>query len=103
MKKMYLYTFPERLWHWLQAVLIILLLISGFNIHSSVRFFGFFTAFTIHNLCVWALIGLFAFSFFCHIVTGEWRQFIPTKEGIGEVIGIFILSLLALDPEVLFK
>ncbi len=70
----------ERLWHWLQALFIITLMITGFEIHGSYTLFGFETAVRIHNIVAWAFIILIVFAIFWHITTGAWRQYMPTGD-----------------------
>ena len=41
MSKVKYYTGFERFWHWTQALLIISLLITGFEIHGTIQLFGF--------------------------------------------------------------
>ncbi len=67
----------ERLWHWLQALFIITLMITGFEIHGSYTLFGFETAVRIHTVVAWAFIALIVFAIFWHITTGAWRQYQP--------------------------
>lgn len=73
----------ERLWHWSQAILIITMLITGFEVHGSYSLLGFEQAATVHSFSAWILIGLWVFAWFWHLTTGEWRQYIPsTRERI---------------------
>ncbi len=74
-----LYQRFERFWHWLQALLIILLMITGFNVHDSHRLFGFAQAADYHIVLAWILVGLWVFAVFWHLVTGEWRQYTPSS------------------------
>ena len=69
----------ERFWHWLQALLIIMLMITGFNIHDSHRLFGFARAADFHVILAWALVALWVFAVFWHLVTGEWHQYVPSS------------------------
>ncbi|MBI5064554.1 MAG: cytochrome b/b6 domain-containing protein [Desulfatitalea sp.] len=78
MIKIYLYTRYERLWHWLQAAAIVVLLLTGFEIHGSFALFGFETAVTVHNFIGLTWLIAFAFFVFWIFTTGEWRQYIPT-------------------------
>jgi len=82
MEKIYLYTRFERFWHWLQGLLIILLIITGFEIHSTYSILGFENAFKIHNYAAWTWLILFIFIIFWMSITGEWRQYIPTMKKI---------------------
>jgi Ni,Fe-hydrogenase I cytochrome b subunit len=47
--KVYLYTRYERFWHWLQAAIIIFLMITGFEIHGTYTLMGYETAVKAHN------------------------------------------------------
>ncbi len=85
-KKVYLYTRFERLWHWLQALMIILLLITGFEVHGTYSLLGFQTAVTVHNFIGLCWLGSFAFFAFWLIITGEWKQYIPTTRKLIDVM-----------------
>lgn len=78
MAKVLMYAGFERFWHWSQALLIIIMLITGFNIHGSIALFSFEQAVDIHIVCAWTLIGLWVFAWFWHLTTGEWKQYIPS-------------------------
>jgi Ni,Fe-hydrogenase I cytochrome b subunit len=62
MKNIYLYARFERLWHWLQTLLIIILLLTGFEVNGAFTLFGFGTAVEVHNFL--GLTWLIAFAFF---------------------------------------
>ena len=49
MEKIYLYTRFERFWHWVQAAFVVLLGLTGFEIHSGYQLFGFKRAVEWHN------------------------------------------------------
>ena len=94
MKKEYVYRAFERFWHWTQALLILFLGVTGFEIHGTIRFFGFEQAVRYHNLAAWSLLVLIAFAIFWHLTTGEWRQYLPTWTNLRAqaeyyVFGIF--------------
>lgn len=84
--KLYLYTRFERFWHWMQGALILLLIVSGFEVHGAYRLFGFEAAFEIHNNCAWAWLVLYAFIVFWIVTTGEWKHYVPTFAKMFEVI-----------------
>ncbi len=86
MKKIALYTRFERFWHWLQAVLIILLTITGFEIHGAYTLLGFDRAVTVHNFLGILWLVLFSFIVFWVFTTGEWKQYIPTTKKLFAVI-----------------
>lgn len=86
MINIYLYTRYERFWHWLQALLIILLLLTGFEVHGQYTLFGFHTAVTVHNFLGLSWLVAFAFFVFWIFTTGEWKQYIPTTKKMFSVI-----------------
>ena len=55
MKREYVYRAFERFWHWTQAALILFLAVTGFEIHGSLRFFGFEQAVRYHSIAAVAL------------------------------------------------
>lgn len=69
----------ERFWHWSLSVLILILLVTGFNIHGTYQIFTFEQAVDIHIICSWLLMGLLVFVIFWHMTTGEWKQYIPSS------------------------
>ena len=94
MKREYVYKGFGRFWHWTQALLILFLALTGFEIHGSLHFFGFDQAVRYHSTAAVALVVLIIFAIFWHVTTGEWRQYLPTKEHLRAqaeyyIIGIF--------------
>ena len=94
MKKEYVYKGFERFWHWTQAVLILFLGVTGFEIHGSIKFFGYEQAVKYHNVAAISFLVLIAFAIFWHLTTGEWRQYLPTWKNLRAqaeyyVFGIF--------------
>ena len=102
-EKILFYTRFERFWHWAQALLILLLLITGFVIHGSLpiisyehgslSIMSYEYAVTLHNQMAWTLIGLTAFAVFWHFTTGEWRQYTPTLEKIAAMIYYYSVGI----------
>lgn len=78
MSRVFMYSRFLRLWHWLQALLIITLLFTGFEVHGTYRVFGFEQAADYHRVAAWTLLGLWVLAWFWHITTGEWKQYIPS-------------------------
>lgn len=91
MQRVYIYKGFERLWHWLQASLIIFLALTGFEVHGAYNIFGFEKAAEFHRTASWLLIGLIILAIFWHITTSEWRQYIPTTQKLKEQI-IYYMS-----------
>lgn len=79
MEQVLMYNRFERLWHWSSALLIMLLLATGFEIHGTYTLLGFETAADTHIISAWTLMGLWVLAVFWHMVTGEWRQYIPSS------------------------
>jgi thiosulfate reductase cytochrome b subunit len=82
MKKQFIYKRFERFWHWAQAVLLLFLGLTGFEIHGSIRFFGYDQAVAYHNAAAISFLILVAFAVFWHFTTGEWRQYLPTRKNL---------------------
>ncbi len=92
-KKIYLYTRFERLWHWSQSLMIILLIITGFEVHGTYTLMGFQTAVNIHNFVGLFWLGSFAFFAFWLAITGEWKQYIPTTRKLFDVIRYYMWGI----------
>jgi thiosulfate reductase cytochrome b subunit len=88
-----LFTRFERFWHWSQTLLIFGLLLTGFEIHGAYRLFGFESALDYHLILAWTLIGLWAFAIFWHLTTGEWRQYVPTGQGLMAMLGYYAYGI----------
>jgi thiosulfate reductase cytochrome b subunit len=93
--RIYLYKRYERFWHWSQAVLVIFMMLTGFEIHGVYQNFGFRHAVEYHTLAAWSLLTLWAFTIFWQFTTGEWRQYIPTLTRVLSMVryythGIFV-------------
>ncbi|MBL6958383.1 MAG: cytochrome b/b6 domain-containing protein [Rhodospirillales bacterium] len=81
-KRIYIFKRFERFWHWSQALMIISMAVTGFEIHGTYALLGFEQAIFWHTTTAWVLIGLWAFAIFWHLTTGEWKQYIPTTEKV---------------------
>ena len=86
MINIYLYSRYERFWHWLQMALILILLVTGFEVHDPFAFLGFQTAVKVHNFIGITWLIAFAFFLFWVFTTGEWRQYVPTTKKMLSVI-----------------
>jgi thiosulfate reductase cytochrome b subunit len=61
-----LYPLYERIWHWIQALTVLLLLLTGLEIRDHIRLLGFENSIHLHNalgffLLLNAVLGLFYF------------------------------------------
>ena len=97
-RKVYLYSRFERFWHWAQTLLIIALLLTGFEIHSTYTLMGFETAFTVHNFCAWTWLVLYIFIIFWMLTTSEWKQYIPTFKKLFQVMWYYAVGIFQGKP-----
>ncbi len=74
-----LYTPYERLWHWLQAAGIGMLIITGILIHApeSLGLLSFQSAVLVHNVLGFILVANALFGVIYYVVTGSIRQYMP--------------------------
>ena len=93
MRQEYVYQAFNRFWHWAQAALIGLLAVTGFEIHGSLTFFGYAQAVRLHGLVAWAFLMLIVFAIFWHFTTGEWRQYLPTRENLRAQVDYYLFGI----------
>ena len=93
MEKIELYSKFERFWHWTQAVLVILLGVTGFEIHSSFQLFGFELAVRLHSAAAWAFLILIVVAIFWLFVTGQYRNFVPTNKNMKAQINYYLSGI----------
>ena len=98
MRKVYLYTRFERFWHWAQALFIIILAVTGLEIHGSYELFGFKRAVELHNLFGISWAVLFVFIIFWEITTGEWKHYIPTTKKLLAVAKYYMVGIFRGEP-----
>jgi PAS domain S-box-containing protein len=93
MKQVYIYKFFERFWHWMQALLIGILMVTGFEIHSTYNLLGYETAVKVHDVSAWVFLVLIVFTIFWHFTTGEWRQYIPTTKLVKAQVNYYLFGI----------
>lgn len=98
MTKIYLYTRYERFWHWIQALLIVLLLLTGLEVHGAFTLLGFKRAAAWHETLGVTWLVLFAFFVFWLFTTGQWKQYIPTTRKLFEVIRYYAVGIFRGEP-----
>jgi thiosulfate reductase cytochrome b subunit len=94
----YLYTRYERFWHWFQGALIILLLLTGFEVHGTFSLLGFQRAVAIHNYLGLTWLIAFFFFIFWVMTTGEWKQYIPTTRKMFSVVRYYAWGIFKGEP-----
>jgi thiosulfate reductase cytochrome b subunit len=84
MKRVEIYSLYERIWHWLQAAAILLLSITGMEIHAPERIhlFGFKTSCWLHDTFALLTIANGFLALFTHLATGAIRQYLPTPRDV---------------------
>ena len=97
-KQVLVYKGFERFWHWTQAVFIIFLAFTGFEIHGAYSFLGFENAVRYHNITAYMLIGLVIFAIFWHLTTGEYKQYIPTFRNIMAQLDFYLFGIFRNAP-----
>ena len=98
MTKIYLYSKFERFWHWVQAILIIMLLGTGFEVHGTYEFLGFQQAVDLHNTIGITWLILFVFIVFWLLTTGEYKQYAPTSKKLLEVLKYYAWGIFKGEP-----
>ena len=84
-ERLYLVALWIRLWHWINAALILTLGVTGLSIHfadPALPLVDFALAVRLHNIAGVLLIGAYLFFVIANIVTGNWWHFVPKPPGI---------------------
>jgi thiosulfate reductase cytochrome b subunit len=82
-RRVMIYRRFERFWHWTQALLVILLALTGFEIHFAWwSLLGWQMAVELHGIFAWSFVVLIGIAIFWHLTTGEWRHYLPTRRGL---------------------
>lgn len=69
-----------RIWHWTNALLIIILTVTGASLYFSnpdLMLVRFDLAARIHDVAGLALVALYGFFVVANIVSGNWWQYVP--------------------------
>ena len=79
MKRIYLHPLPVRIWHWINAVSFLVLIVTGLQIRyrELLGLMKFRTAVDIHNMFGFILIFNFFIWLVFYILTGKIRIYIP--------------------------
>lgn len=83
-RREYLLPLWLRVWHWINALLIITLAVTGISLHFSdpaLPLVEFSKAARIHNAAGVALAGLYGFFVIANIVSGNRAQYEPRQPG----------------------
>lgn len=83
----------ERFWHWAQALMILLLLLTGLEMHGLFKLFGFGAAVETHNLIGFVWTGLVVLIYSWILTTGEWQQYFPTLKGVEGTLRFYLYGV----------
>lgn len=97
-RQVLIYKAFERFWHWMQAILVLMLALTGFEIHGSFRFFGYENAVSYHKISSVAFIILIVFAIFWHFSTGEWRQYVPSARHLLDYLNYYTFGIFRNAP-----
>ena len=97
-RRIYLYNRYERFWHWSQAALVILMMITGFEVHGSFKLLGFGNAVNLHTVAAWTLLTLWAFTIFWQFTTDEWKQYIPSLKKVDAMVRYYAFGIFRNAP-----
>ncbi len=87
-ERLYMYPAYERFWHWVMAASVIVLLLTGFEVHGrgDLDLFGIPLAVRLHDVFAVVLIANAFLSLFYHVASSAIRQFFPPRENLqGEM------------------
>ena len=76
----YLYSKPTRYWHWLNALLFIVLIVTGFNMHFADidnAWLSFELSVTFHNAAALLVIIGYLFYLAASVVNGNIKNYLP--------------------------
>jgi len=81
-RKIHMYDAYERIWHWLQASAILLLIFTGLVIHKPHLFgmFSFEYIVQVHNVLGFILLINAALALFYTVASGTIKRFFPEKD-----------------------
>ncbi|MFQ3231867.1 cytochrome b/b6 domain-containing protein [Reinekea sp.] len=97
-ERIYIFKGFERFWHWMQSLLIFIMAITGFEIHGTYQLLGFERAITVHEFSAWSLIVLWVFAIFWHLSTGEYKHYLPVKEGMWKQVMYYTRGIFTGEP-----
>ncbi|MBU0554319.1 cytochrome b/b6 domain-containing protein [Myxococcota bacterium] len=98
MRKVMVYKRFERFWHWSQALLVLALAVTGFQIRYGCTLISFEETILYHKILAWAFVILIIFAAFWHFTTGEWRQYIPMPKQTGAMVRFYMKGIFKGEP-----
>jgi thiosulfate reductase cytochrome b subunit len=84
-----IYSSFRRFFHWFQAILVFILLISGFEIHGSFHLLGFEESIHIHRYAYFAFFWLIVLSILWQVISFEFKDYNSSNDELNKIISPF--------------
>jgi thiosulfate reductase cytochrome b subunit len=68
-------------------------MITGFEIHNSFKLFGYETSVRLHSATAWAFLVLIVFAIFWLLVTGQYKNFVPTTQNLKAQVNYYLSGI----------
>lgn len=83
----------ERFWHWGQALLVLMLIVTGLELHDIIGLFGFEQSSHLHHIggFIWTALVVLIFTWI--LTTGDWKQYVPDMKGIDGVLRFYLYGV----------
>lgn len=88
----------ERFWHWSQAALVLVLMMTGARLHGLIEGASWATAFRVHLIAAGLIVVLWVFAIFWHFTTGAWEHYIPTLRNLSRVVRYYAWGIFRGEP-----
>lgn len=78
-----------RLWHWTNALLIIVLIVTGASLHFAdpeLPLVPFELSAQVHSIAGLLLVALYVLFVIANVISGNWWQYVPKPGGFGDRI-----------------
>jgi thiosulfate reductase cytochrome b subunit len=105
MSKIYLYPLWLRLWHWLNALIFIVLIFTGISLHYSdvdSLWIPFNISIILHNSAGILITAMYVFYLIFNIVSGNIKHYIPKLKGFTKrmlmQVQYYLLGIFNKDP-----
>lgn len=83
----------ERFWHWGQVVLVLVMTFTGFRLYGIHEWIPYDQAVLVHTYAALLLMLLWIFAIFWHFTTGTWKHYVPSSDGLWQVIRFYSLGI----------
>ena len=83
----------ERFWHWGQVILVLVMTFTGFRLYGLHEWIPYEQAVVVHTYAALLLMLLWVFAIFWHFTTGTWKHYVPTSDGLFQVIRFYSFGI----------